>query len=75
MTPTQAKAYMAELSQVALANRSEMITLKVVRGNLTFTVSARANRIGFVYWYFDGKPLPRKRLQGLLEEPAVKSKT
>lgn len=52
-----------------------MITLKVVRGNLTFTVSARANRIGFVYWYFDGKPLPRKRLQGLLEEPAVKSKT
>lgn len=30
-------------------------------------VLAKSNRIGFVYWTYDGQPTPRKALEALLQ--------
>jgi hypothetical protein len=73
MTPNQVKALMDRMEELAVENRGKKVDRAVLDNTLgSVEVSARANRIGFVYWYYDRKPLPRKRVQGLLERPEIK---
>lgn len=72
MTPKQTKTFMDGMEQLALEYRGERVSQAVASPDGAVQVSARATLVGFVYWYYDGKPMPRKRVQGLLEHPGIK---
>lgn len=72
MKPEKVKVLMNDMKELAVANPSKSVDRAVLHNTEGSTeVSAKANRIGFVYWYYNRKPVPRKRLQGLLERPEI----